>query len=164
MVKKVLAILTAISTLAVAGSCGIDVTDSTDDVSNSTEETLTSLETTTMATTIIETDAETEPVTEAPAETLSAESDASSDTMRPEIKESLDTYETFMNQYCDFMASYDATDVAMLTEYAELMSEYATMTENFEALENENLNDAELAYYLEVQNRVTQKLLEVSAQ
>ena len=68
-----------------------------------------------------------------------------------------------MNQYCDFMNSYDATDLSMLSEYADLMSEYATVTEKFEKIEDEDLNDAEAAYYLEVSNRVSQKLLSVSS-
>lgn len=68
-----------------------------------------------------------------------------------------------MNQYCDFMNSYDATDLSMLSEYSELMSEYVTTTAKFEKIQDEDLNDAELAYYLEVSNRVSQNLLAVSS-
>ena len=45
----------------------------------------------------------------------------------------------------------------------ELMKEYANMSTEFDALESEYLTTAELVYYLEVQNRVSQKLLEASA-
>ncbi len=68
-----------------------------------------------------------------------------------------------MNQYCDFMNNYDATDLSMLSEYSELMAEYATATAKFEKIEDEDLNDAELAYYLEVSNRISQNLLAVSS-
>lgn len=36
------------------------------------------------------------------------------------------------------------------------------MMSDFEKWESEDMNDAELAYYLEVQGRITKKLLEVS--
>ena len=85
------------------------------------------------------------------------------DGIRPDIKEAIDSYESFMNQYCDFMNSYDATDLSMLSEYSELMSEYVTTTAKFEKIQDEDLNDAELAYYLEVSNRVSQNLLAVSS-
>ena len=43
------------------------------------------------------------------------------------------------------------------------MSEYVTTTAKFEKIQDEDLNDAELAYYLEVSNRVSQNLLAVSS-
>ena len=87
------------------------------------------------------------------------------DGMRPDFKNAMDSYETFMGEYCDFMAKYnesDGSDLSLLSDYASFLSQYAEMAESFEAWDSENLTDAEAAYYLEVQTRVSQKLLEVA--
>ena len=49
----------------------------------------------------------------------------------------------------------------MMADYVDYMSKYADMAKKFDDLENDNLNDAELSYYLEVQTRITQKLANV---
>ena len=85
--------------------------------------------------------------------------------MRPDFKNAMDRYETFMGEYCDFMAKYnesDGSDLSLLSDYASFLSQYAEMAESFEAWDSEDLTDAETAYYLEVQTRVSQKLLEVA--
>lgn len=46
--------------------------------------------------------------------------------------------------------------------YTKYMSKYADMVEKFDKWESEDLNDAELAYYIDVQARVSKKLLEVA--
>lgn len=87
------------------------------------------------------------------------------DGMRPDFKNAMDSYETFMGEYCDFMAKYnesDGSDLSLLSDYASFLSQYAEMAECFEAWDSEDLTDAETAYYLEVQTRVSQKLLEVA--
>ena len=53
-------------------------------------------------------------------------------------------------------------DMTLLAEYAGMMSELADMDEKFEAWDESEMNSAELTYYAEVNNRVAQKLLEVS--
>ena len=70
-----------------------------------------------------------------------------------------------MNEYCDFMEKYnesDGTDSSLLLDYASYMSEYAEMLSAFEKWNSEDLNTKEASYYLEVQTRVSQKLLEVA--
>lgn len=86
------------------------------------------------------------------------------DGMRPEFKEAMDSYEKFYDKYCDFMKKYaeDPSDLTMLAEYADMMSKAADMSEKFDAWDEDEMNNAELKYYLEVNNRVVQKLLEVS--
>lgn len=100
-----------------------------------------------------------------------AESETSSDNtelvdgMRPEFKNAMDSYEEFMNEYCDFMEKYaksDGTDVGLLADYADYMSKYADVVESFEAWDDEEMNAAETAYYLDVQTRISKKLLEVA--
>ena len=54
------------------------------------------------------------------------------------------------------------TDLTLLADYAKFMSDYTDYCEEFEDWEDEDLNDAELAYYMDVLNRVNKKLLEVA--
>lgn len=86
------------------------------------------------------------------------------DGMRPEFKEAMDSYEAFYDEYCDIMKKYAANpnDMEILNSYTEMMTKTAEMSEKFEAWEDNEMNDAELKYYLEVNNRVTKKLLDVS--
>ena len=51
----------------------------------------------------------------------------------------------------------------MLTEYAKVMSQYADIAKKFEQWEDGDLNDTELAYYLQVQARVNEKLLSIAS-
>ena len=50
----------------------------------------------------------------------------------------------------------------MLAGYADYMSKYADFVKDFEKWEDEELNTAEMAYYIDVQARVSKKLLEVT--
>ena len=86
------------------------------------------------------------------------------DGMRKDFKEAMDSYEEFMDQYVAFMKKYSANpnDVGLLTDYANYMSKYADMCDKFNKWESENMNDAETAYYIDVQARVSKKLLEVA--
>lgn len=86
------------------------------------------------------------------------------DGMRPEFKEAMDSYEEFYSEYCDILKKYNEnpSDMELLTDYTNVMTKSAEMTEKFNAWENDDLNSAELAYYLDVNNRVMKKLLEVS--
>jgi len=81
-----------------------------------------------------------------------------------DFKEAMDSYETFMNDYVEFMKKYQAkpTDLNLLSDYTDYMSKYTKFVSDFEKWENDDLNTEELAYYLDVQTRVTKKLLEVA--
>ena len=86
-------------------------------------------------------------------------------TIRNDFKVAMDSYERFMDEYVSFMKKYTAsngTDLSLLSDYNTYMTKYIEMVESFEKWESENLNLAEEKYYLEVQTRVTQKLLEIS--
>ena len=87
-----------------------------------------------------------------------------SESIGSDFKKAMDAYETFMNKYVDFMKKYRAnpTDLSLLADYATYMSDYAKFCSEFAEWEDENLNAAELAYYVDVQARVTKKLLEVA--
>ena len=81
--------------------------------------------------------------------------------IRPEIKEALDSFEAFFDEYCDFIQRYEASpnDLALLKEYADYLSQYNDAMSKMDALNDGSLNDAELAYYLEVTARINAKLM-----
>ena len=54
------------------------------------------------------------------------------------------------------------SDLGLLADYADYMSKYADFVKDFEKWEDEEMNAAETAYYIEVQSRVSKKLLEVA--
>lgn len=114
--------------------------------------------------------ATTEPSTET---TVTSESNATEtkpndtdlvDGMRKDFKDAMDSYEAFMDEYVSFMKKYsdNPSDVGLLADYTKYMSKYADMVEKFDKWESEDLNDAELAYYIDVQARVSKKFLEVA--
>ena len=83
--------------------------------------------------------------------------------LRPEFKEAMDNYEAFFNSYCEFMGNYQTSNntLEMLSDYAKMMTQYTETMRQCEAWENQDLNDEEMLYYLQVQNDVNQKLLDV---
>lgn len=100
---------------------------------------------------------ETVPTTEeAPTETTENLVDG----MRPEFKEAMDAYEDFYNEYCEFLAKYakNPTDFSLLGKYAGMLSKAADMDKAFEAWDQDDLNSAELQYYLALSSQVLQKL------
>lgn len=86
------------------------------------------------------------------------------DGMRPEFKEAMDSYEAFYDEYCDLMEQYkeDPTNTQLLTKYTDMLSKAIEMNEAFDTWDQSELNKAELKYYLEVQNRVMQKIVDVA--
>ena len=52
------------------------------------------------------------------------------------------------------------SDLALLAEYADIMERAVEMDEAFQEWEDEDLNNEELKYYLEVNNRVMQMLVD----
>lgn len=87
-----------------------------------------------------------------------------SDTIDPEFKDAMDSYEAFFDEYIAIMKKYkeNPTDLSILSDYASYIEEYAEMMQEFENWENEDLNAAEVLYYTEVQSRITKKLLELT--
>ena len=91
---------------------------------------------------------------------------AAENEIRPEVKEFLDAYEACMDEYVDFMQKYLNADptsmVSMMGDYYSILARYTEFAEKIDAFVESELTNAELAYYLEVTNRVSQKLLLVA--
>ncbi len=84
--------------------------------------------------------------------------------IRAEFKAAMDSYEKFFDEYVAIMKKYknNPGDMSILADYSRYMGQYAQMMKDFEKWESEDMNTAEAAYYLDVQNRITKKLLEVA--
>lgn len=106
--------------------------------------------------------------TDAPVEEASEEAKETTtnlvEGMRPEFKEAMDAYEAFYDEYCEFMTDYNEnpSDMTLLLKYGEMLTKAVEMDEAFSKWEDEDLNDAELKYYLEVNNLVMQKLIDIA--
>lgn len=81
-----------------------------------------------------------------------------------DFKTAMDSYEKFMGEYVDFMKKYEENpdDLSLIVAYADYMKDYAEFVEDFEKWEDEEMNAAETAYYIDVQARVNKKLLEIA--
>lgn len=86
------------------------------------------------------------------------------DGIRPEFKEAMDSYEAFYTEYCEFMKDYseNPTDLTLLAKYADMLVKAEEMNEAFEEWDEDDLNNEELKYYLDVNNRVMKMLVDVA--
>lgn len=84
--------------------------------------------------------------------------------IRPEFKEAMDSYEAFIDEYCEFMKKYKAnpTDLTLLQEYPTFLQKYNEVTTAFNAWDSSDMTNEELEYYAEVSNRALQKMLEIT--
>jgi hypothetical protein len=82
----------------------------------------------------------------------------------PDFQAAMDSYEVFMDEYVAFMKKYNENpnDLALLADYADYMSKYADFVEDFDAWQDKDMNAQETAYYIDVQARVSKKLLEAA--
>lgn len=96
-----------------------------------------------------------------PAETTNDE--VETDSIRPEFKEAMDSYEKFFDEYVTFMKAYMDSDdpLSMMGDYSKMMQQYAETIGELEDIDESELSDEEALYYAEVMLRIDQKLLEV---
>lgn len=96
--------------------------------------------------------------------TFPVEPEPEAQEMRPEFVEAMESYEAFYDEYCAFMQKFEKNpeDLELLARYAEVMVRLTEVEEAFEAWDGEDLNDAELRCYMEVNARVVQKLAAVA--
>lgn len=86
------------------------------------------------------------------------------DGMHPGFKEAMDGYEAFFKEYCDFMVKYqeNSTDLDLLADYTAFMSQYIETMSAMKNIDDTELNDAELKYYMEVTSRITKMLIDIT--
>ena len=81
-----------------------------------------------------------------------------------DFKAAMDSYEEFFDEYIAFMEKYNNSDdpMSMMTDYLSYMQKYTDTMQKLEDIDEDSLSDADALYYLEVQSRITQKLLTVA--
>ena len=104
------------------------------------------------------------PATTVPAPTDTTAPDTDADGIGADFKAAMDSYESFMDEYVSIVKKYKAnpSDTSILASYTEYMSKYSEFVSSFNKWKNTDLNAAEAAYYLEVQTRVSKKLVEAA--
>ncbi len=83
-----------------------------------------------------------------------------------DFKQVMDDYEKFMDDYIAFMEKYNSSGnpVSMAADYAKMMADYSTMTAKIDAIDEDALTDEDYLYYMEVMNRVSEKLANASVE
>ena len=113
-----------------------------------------------------ETTVATKPKTTKPKATKKTTSKKSNSTsgVNADFKATMDSYEEFFNDYVDFMKKYkNSTDItSMASDYADYMTKYSDMMQKLNDIKSEDLSTEDLAYYNEVNARITKKLAEVA--
>ena len=83
--------------------------------------------------------------------------------IRNDFKNAMDSYEAFIDEYIKFMKKYNSTgDASLLKDYLDYLNKYQEFSDNFEKWKSDNLSDEETKYYLEVQTRVSKKLIDAA--
>ena len=105
---------------------------------------------------------EEEPEEEEPAEEESAEESQASG-IRPDVKEAIDAYEAFIDEYCEFVTVYseDPTNAELIAEYLEFVVKLEEEERKIDALDKD-LTEEEDVYYTEVLLRCSEKLNEAA--
>lgn len=84
--------------------------------------------------------------------------------IRPEFKEAMDSYAAFFDSYCDFMRSYDSSDLTMMTKYAEFMSQYADTMAKLDAVDESELSPEEEDYYIQTMAHINDELAKLATE
>ena len=103
-----------------------------------------------------------EPEEEEPAEEESAEESQASG-IRPDVKEAIDAYEAFIDEYCEFITVYsdDPTNAELIAEYLEFVVKLEEEERKIDALDKD-LTEEEDVYYTGVLLRCSEKLNEAA--
>ena len=93
-----------------------------------------------------------------------SEPSTSTDTSSSDFRAMVDEYEAFMNQYVDFMTTYQSSDntAAMLIDYTNMVKQYGEWTDKMANLDESTLSAEDSAYWLKVQERVNKKLADAA--
>ena len=139
--------------------------DITVDAPKEIQETIETQQTTESKESAVEDNKTEETASETKEEAQGESKEVSSDGLRPEFKEAMDSYEAFYVEYCELFKKYskNPTDLSLIAQYTKMMQEAVEMTAAFEKWDQDEMNTAELKYYLEVNGRVTAMLIEVGS-
>ena len=98
------------------------------------------------------------------AEESPKEEEKDTDSVTPDFKEAMDSYEKFFDDYVEFMKKYAESDnpVGLMADYTEFMSKYTDTMKKLDDIDENELSEADANYYIEVMGRINSKLAEVA--
>lgn len=104
-----------------------------------------------------------EPASSDSGESAESGNSSNSGEVSPDVKEALDSYEAFIDEYVAFMQEYkdSGNAVGMLSDYTSFLQRYTDFAQKIDAMDTSDMSTADYAYYIEVTSRVSQKLLGV---
>ncbi|GEM_PF-4249872 len=100
--------------------------------------------------------------TSSPITTSEEHTEPIKDSVREEVKEFLESYEAFYDEYIEFMDKYYTTDNAsltMLADYSKMLIKYEDFNKKYDELDDGTFTEAEEKLYIDTQLRVNNKLL-----
>ena len=93
-----------------------------------------------------------------------SEDQPQSTTQDSDFKAAMDSYESLMNEYVDFMTKYEqeGKPASMLIDYGKILVKYNDAMDKLNSIDESTLTPDEQQYFIEVQNRVNAKLATVA--
>ena len=85
--------------------------------------------------------------------------------IRPEVKEALESYEAFVDEYVEFMKKYNSSgnQTQMMTEYLDYINKLVDFENKIAELDDKELTTSESAYYSAVMLRCADKMLKATS-
>ena len=80
------------------------------------------------------------------------------------IRELLDNYQSFMDEYITFMAIYDRSDPAQINRADELQTNFVTYVKQIRAIDTKKLTEADQEYFRIVTESISQQMAENNIQ
>ena len=80
------------------------------------------------------------------------------------IRELLDNYQSFMDEYITFMAIYDRSDPAQISRADELQTTFVTYVKQIRAIDTKKLTEADQEYFRVVTESISQQMAENNIQ
>ena len=87
-----------------------------------------------------------------------------SKTASSQIKELLDNYQSFMDEYITFMTIYDRSDPAQISRADELQTHFVTYVKHIRAIDTKKLTEADQEYFRIVTESISQQMAENNIQ
>lgn len=77
-------------------------------------------------------------------------------TVHQDFIDAMNQYEAFFDEYCEFMKDSENADIAQYVQFLESYTEYMKA---LESVDEYDLTDDELIYYLDVMNQINMKMM-----
>lgn len=95
---------------------------------------------------------------------ISASSSEETTGVDPDLKEFLDGYEAFVDEYVEFMKNYNESgDIfGMISDYTDMLTRLSEFQEKIDGYDQNKMSSEDLKYYIDVTTRCAKKVLDVA--